>query len=515
MIKFNELTKRLKKLHWVWFWSGNWPLLDSLMAIDHYFQDEFERMAGIRPVCTVAFFKKGITTVYHSEQNYKRLRQYFLSQFKKDSAFMLSYYEDYDERIQNIIQELKAMVGQDLGKLTGKELAKLWEKKRQLYAPNAVMDFFAWYMEFFFVPVLQQWVEPRLTKFDQGRKLAEVMVLLVTPRKGSIFFEEQRSLLRLVAYAVKHSTLRKQLTDIGSTGTILAIDRAFKKRAEEHHKKFCWVSMLVNNPATSVDQIVADVAKFVKDPETCKIKSRRLGDNFIASEMRKKETWIKKLRPPAHIRALIEDLEVTAYIRTQDNAYQGKITHTTLPLYLEVAKRLRISYIELKELSDYDVLRYLNKGQAASKKLIQARLQLSCMVGVDDRVDVFEQREATAIQRIVVPVTESKDQITFSGTAACAGSYRGEVRVCASSKDAYDLREGEVLIAPATSADFVPAMRRAGAIITEFGGITSHAAVVSREFGIACIVGVQKITKILKTGDHVEVDATRGIIKKL
>ena len=91
MIAKNQLIKKLQKHHWVWFWSGNWPLLDNLMEIDHYFQDEFERMTGIRPVCTVAFFKKGVVTVYHSEQNYKRLRQYFLSQFKKDPIFMLSY----------------------------------------------------------------------------------------------------------------------------------------------------------------------------------------------------------------------------------------------------------------------------------------------------------------------------------------------------------------------------------------------------------------------------------------
>ncbi len=74
---------------------------------------------------------------------------------------------------------------------------------------------------------------------------------------------------------------------------------------------------------------------------------------------------------------------------------------------------------------------------------------------------------------------------------------------------------GDILLSQATSPDLLPAMKKAAAIVTEQGGITSHAAIVSRELGIPCVIGTKIATKVLKDGDLVEVDANRGIVKKL
>ena len=66
-----------------------------------------------------------------------------------------------------------------------------------------------------------------------------------------------------------------------------------------------------------------------------------------------------------------------------------------------------------------------------------------------------------------------------------------------------------------TSVDFVPIMDKAGAFVTNEGGITSHAAIVSREMNKPCIIGTQNATQVIKDGDMVEVDAERGIVKIL
>ena len=68
---------------------------------------------------------------------------------------------------------------------------------------------------------------------------------------------------------------------------------------------------------------------------------------------------------------------------------------------------------------------------------------------------------------------------------------------------------------PETTPDFVPAVKIAAAVITDYGGITSHAAIVSREFGVPCVIGTKIATKVLKDGDRVEVDAEKGIVKKI
>jgi len=101
------------------------------------------------------------------------------------------------------------------------------------------------------------------------------------------------------------------------------------------------------------------------------------------------------------------------------------------------------------------------------------------------------------------------------GTTACPGSVRGVVRVVLTPKEIAQVKRGEILVTNNTTPDFVPAMRKAAAIVTEQGGITSHAALVSRELGVPCVIGTRVASRVFKTGDRVEVDATNGIVRKL
>jgi pyruvate,water dikinase len=98
------------------------------------------------------------------------------------------------------------------------------------------------------------------------------------------------------------------------------------------------------------------------------------------------------------------------------------------------------------------------------------------------------------------------------GLGASPGRATGRVRVLADPDAAAELQAGEVLVTRMTSPDWVPIMRRAAAVVTDAGGMTSHAAIVSRELGIPCIVGTQTATATLTTGLLVSVDGTRGTV---
>ena len=103
----------------------------------------------------------------------------------------------------------------------------------------------------------------------------------------------------------------------------------------------------------------------------------------------------------------------------------------------------------------------------------------------------------------------------LKGTAASPGTAKGKVKVIHDASEITKMKKGDVLVAKMTSPDFTIGMGKAAAIITDEGGLSSHAAIVSREFGIPCIVGVKGITSVLKNGEHVEVDADKGIVRKL
>jgi pyruvate,water dikinase len=86
------------------------------------------------------------------------------------------------------------------------------------------------------------------------------------------------------------------------------------------------------------------------------------------------------------------------------------------------------------------------------------------------------------------------------------------VRVLTATTQAAQLQPGEVLVAPMTSPDWVPIMRRASAIVTDAGGMTSHAAIVSRELGIPCVVGTRVATRTLRDGMLVTVNGKEGVV---
>ncbi|MBN1169461.1 phosphoenolpyruvate synthase [Candidatus Micrarchaeota archaeon] len=106
----------------------------------------------------------------------------------------------------------------------------------------------------------------------------------------------------------------------------------------------------------------------------------------------------------------------------------------------------------------------------------------------------------------------SKAKILLKGLGSAPGMGMGKVRIIKSSKEIRIMERGEVLVTEMTTPDFVPAMKKAAAIVTNTGGMTSHAAIVSRELGVPCVVGTERATEVLKDGMEISVDGSHGII---
>lgn len=105
---------------------------------------------------------------------------------------------------------------------------------------------------------------------------------------------------------------------------------------------------------------------------------------------------------------------------------------------------------------------------------------------------------------------EAPGRVLISGLSGSPGVIAGRVRVLASPTDGDRLLAGEVLVAPMTNPDWVPTIRRAAAVVTDSGGMTCHAAIVSRELGVPAVVGTRSATTVLRDGELVTVDGTRG-----
>ncbi|MCW4010018.1 MAG: PEP-utilizing enzyme [Candidatus Bathyarchaeota archaeon] len=105
------------------------------------------------------------------------------------------------------------------------------------------------------------------------------------------------------------------------------------------------------------------------------------------------------------------------------------------------------------------------------------------------------------------------DKILIKGLGASSGISSGIAKVVFSPEEATKkIGNGDILITIATDPDFAPFMSKASAIVTDIGGMLSHAAIVARELGIPCVVGCVDATKVLKDGMKVTVDGSAGLV---
>ena len=124
--------------------------------------------------------------------------------------------------------------------------------------------------------------------------------------------------------------------------------------------------------------------------------------------------------------------------------------------------------------------------------------------------------EGEDFERVIREADKKDDEVAeFSGNVANKGHARGAARIIRSVDDFKRFDKGDIVVSSMTTTDFTPYLHKAGAIVTDEGGITCHAAIVSRELGIPCIIGTKLATKVLKDGDKVDVDADNGVVRKL
>ena len=127
-----------------------------------------------------------------------------------------------------------------------------------------------------------------------------------------------------------------------------------------------------------------------------------------------------------------------------------------------------------------------------------------------DEIFIVQTRPVTTIKESSEEAYEIDAPVLVSGAAASPGVASGPVKIVPDPSQIDKVLEGDVLVAEMTTPDFVPAMKRAAGIVTDRGGRTAHAAIVSRELGIPCVVGSEDATTVLKDGQVITVDGSNG-----
>ncbi len=183
-------------------------------------------------------------------------------------------------------------------------------------------------------------------------------------------------------------------------------------------------------------------------------------------------------------------------------------------LLQEIANRLLVSKEDLLYMESEELVRMMKTSVSANVS-VNNRKDGFALVSKQGRITIIEKEgleeflSREGIEKHFSPITRVK---SFGGVIASQGKVRGRVRVIEKPELMSEFKDGEILVTYMTTMEFTPIFGKAAGIITDEGGLSSHAAIISREFGVPCIVGTTIATRNLKTGDIVELNASEGKI---
>jgi len=194
------------------------------------------------------------------------------------------------------------------------------------------------------------------------------------------------------------------------------------------------------------------------------------------------------------------------------HAHSAKIDNALLR---EIGRRTHKSLREMHYLFPEEAICVL-QGKDVPSSTMRQRMKFCVTTDVMGPYSIYGGSRAQKItQKYNLLKQGNKKQGVLQGTPANPGIICGRVRRIVLDREFKKFKQGEVLVALQTMVHYVPLMKKSKAILTEFGGLTSHAAIVSRELKKPCIVSIPNLIASLKDGDRVEVDAEKGVVRKI
>lgn len=284
-----------------------------------------------------------------------------------------------------------------------------------------------------------------------------------------------------------------------------------KSGIAELQRRFCWVSYGYTGPTLSVEHFENEVAELAKHSDLDLQLSRLLTED---DETKKKQNELELFFNFDDYGKRLFNMARTFMFQKE---YRKQVLYhsfyVVLQLRKEIAKRAGVALTDLAYALPEETEALLLTSDFDTS-IFAKRCKLCVYLPFESKVLVGREAEAFTANisdaAVDIKTTELRGQCAFAGSV-----IRGVVRVVLNVHDLSNLRQGEVLVSPATSPAMVAGMKIAGAIVTDQGGLTCHAAIVSRELKKPCVIGTKVATKVFKDGDLVEVDSMNGIVRKV
>ena len=386
--------------------------------------------------------------------------------------------------------------------ITDTELGELWIRFDAAFIRITPWFYIPWYISEY--NMLTDRVKSGLishkNEVEKIIDLTDALTLLIFPVKKAAFQEEQGYFFELVGIAEKEKDFES--------------NSIFQQKLNTYLDEYSWMKTYFVMPLAPLDK-----KELIEKIKNALMKGAHR-DFTLQQEMHKKnrekaEELLTVLQSDS---TLIKDIAWArrlGWVLTAGVDEAMRAGAQFKPLLELVASHLSITTGELQHLTSEEILRALQGKAQINPVELKERGDAFTFALLSGESMIASGDEGRALSEwIENSFSVSKAGIMeFKGQSASRGVAIGKVKIASSPKDSYSLKEGEILVCSMTGPDYVPAMKRAGAIVTVEGGLLSHAAIMSREFGKPCIVGTKVATQVLKDGDLIEVDADKGVVK--
>lgn len=403
----------------------------------------------------------------------------------------------------------------DLSGLTGPELVSLFKKfidgQEDGYAYGTALPT----LDFLQGSFVESNLINFLKKATAAEKFPEYYAVFTAPINNSFSQDQEEALLKLMAGYWRDEEWRTAVLN-------KSLEQAQKEYPDffedlkAHAAKYSWVYYVYQGPAwTEINfyNFIQDyLRKGINPTEKLKqLSAQREHLNQL------KEKYLRELKPDAFNGFILRIAGKMVWAKPRRKDYQSQSYYHLEKLLREIAKRLFVSLDQIRSLPTLIIEKALNGEEVDLAIANEIKKAHVCLPALGNEVfDLIGQSAEEFFKKYLDAVKAVTDNHTeFIGASACAGQAEGKVKIINLPEEMGKMAYGDILVATATTPSIVPAMKRAAAILTDEGGLTCHAAIVSRELNIPCVVGLKIITKAVKDGDRVAVDAEKGIVRIL
>jgi len=453
-----------------------------------------------------AYQSRTLMIMYWPVKVMQRVASFYLRQQFADPSFIRTLHISWKEDVLTALERgSRDIEHTDLKTLSDKELKRSFlgfvKKFRHAWTESIFHDSFDL--------AGGDIIERELIRGTPRVSVAQVETLLA-PVEPLVIQRERTELASIAALAQRSAGLR-QLVLANTWTTIHKNHTAFYGRVDSHRGTWKW---MLNDYERIVDMPFAwfagRIRYYLTHPD--ELQRDRSIPRSLKNATATKRMLIKKLRLTPRQRAIIELLSTVQVWRDERKAMSQAGSITMRRFAHEFSRRSTIPITLLRNAFWWEI-DDITKGSPQFKKVLRLRT-----IGLVHRTESSTTRtlengpRSAMYQKLLSNMISTEN---LHGMPAFTGIVRGRAHYMMTQSDFPRFKPGEILIAPNTRPEYVSIMKKAGAIVTEEGGITSHAAIVSRELCIPAIVGVQGVLEAFRNGDLVEVDAIKGTVKKV